>query len=160
MRLHGTAIGMMMVLGMVLFGANEAKAQGFVFGGPMVLDYEPYLNAGISGEKRVYKGLGLVVGLSILGRQETGFVEGIGGALFSLNGSYNFRLNHEKLEPFVTAGASGVSVGYGGTGGPNFGGGVTYWFKERRGIRAEYRVHAWEYAPSHEVRFGFVWGRR
>ena len=154
MRLHGTTIGMMMVLGMVLSGANEAKAQGFVFGGPLVVDHDPYVNVGISGEKRVYKGLGVVVGLSILGRENKG------GALFSLNGSYNFRMNSERLEPFVTAGASGVGIGDGSTGGPNFGGGLTYWFKERRGIRWEYRVHAWEYHPSHEVRFGFVWGRR
>ena len=49
----------------------------------------------------------------------------------------------------------------GGTAGVNFGGGMTYWFKENRGIRGEYRAHSLidTYALNHEIRFGFVWKR-
>ena len=167
MRQFMATVGVV-VFGMAFFGAIDAKAQGFVFGGPLVFEDVPYINVGISGEKRFGKSIGAVFGVSFFGRGDGGTSIGrssiSGGGLFSLNGSYNFRLKNEKVEPFATGGVSGVTIGSegSGTGGPNVGGGLTYWFKESRGIRGEYRVHFMDYVdlPTHEIRFGFVWKRR
>jgi hypothetical protein len=163
MRHHIAAI---VVVGLVLLGvcAADASAEGFVYGGPLVLEKDTYISAGVSGEKGIYKGLKVVFGVTGMGR--SGFGGSVGGAVFSANGAYHFRLKNEKWEPFATAGLSAVALGsggeMGGTGGPNFGGGVTWWFKENRGIRGEYRVHVYPDTypqASHEIRFGFVWKR-
>jgi hypothetical protein len=156
---HIAAIGLVVL---VLTGlcAADAAAQGFVYGGPLVFENTTFVNAGISGEKSLHKGLKVVFGASGFGGS------GVGGGVFSANAAYHFRLKNEKWEPFATGGVSGLAIsngyGAGGTGGPNFGGGATYWFKENRGFRGEYRVHIYpEVYPQamHEVRFGFVWKR-
>ena len=168
MRQFMATVGVV-VIGMALFGAIDAKAQGFVFGGPLVFEDVPYVNVGISGEKRFGKSIGAVFGMSFFGRSSGGDSvyrsSTTGGGIFSMNGSYNFRLKNEKVEPFATGGISGLVIGTNGgggaTGGPNLGGGLTYWFKENRGIRGEYRVHFMDYVyvPTHEIRFGFAWRR-
>jgi hypothetical protein len=168
MRQFMATVGVV-VFGMALFGATDAKAQGFVFGGPLVFEDVPFVNIGISGENRFGKNFGAVFGVSLFGRGDGGTSiccsSTSGGGLFTLNGSYNFLLKNEKVEPFATAGISGLVIssgeGCGCTGGPNVGGGLTYWFKENRGIRGEYRVHFMDYVdvPTHEIRFGFVWRR-
>ena len=164
MRYHIALVG---VIAMVLFAlfAKEASAQGFVYGGPLVLENETYISAGISGEKRVYEGLKVVFGVTGFGQTEGS--GSLGGAVFSANGAYHFRLRNEKWEPFGTAGVSGLMIGdsssYGGTGGPNVGGGLTWWFKQSRGLRGEYRLHLYEDVypqATHEIRFGFVWKRK
>jgi hypothetical protein len=129
----------------------------------MVFENVPYVNVGISGEKRFGRDFGAVFGVSFFGRGDGGGSGG--GGLFSFAGSYNVRLKNEKIEPFATGGVSGLALagnGEGGaTGGPVIGGGLTYWLKENRGIRGEYRVHFMDYVetPTHEIRFGFVWRR-
>ena len=66
--------------------------------------------------------------------------EGVG--ILSANGSYHF-LNGEpsqKLVPFVTGGYS-LAFREGSANLFNFGGGVNYWFRERMGLRLEFRDH-------------------
>ena len=88
---------------------------------------------------------------------------GNGIGLFSSNASYHF-LNasqNRKLVPFVTAGYTGAFQSEWGESWFNFGGGADYWFRERAGLRVEFRDHV---DPQHsepihflEARVGFVW---
>ncbi len=68
--------------------------------------------------------------------------ESIGDGLgtFSVNGSYHFLKSSKsgKLVPFVTGGYTGFFRG-GYANGVNVGGGVNYWFKQRIGLRIEFR---------------------
>lgn len=159
MRPFIAAVGAAVLL-MAIFGVEEANAQGFLFGGPLVLEGDTYTSAGISGERRFGRSVGAAFGISLLGGG------GYGGAIFSMNGVYNFQLTNSKIEPFATGGVAGIVIGQGGegggTGGPNVGGGLTYWLWGNRGLRGEYRLHFFESArgDTHEVRFGFVWKRR
>jgi hypothetical protein len=52
MRQFMATVGVV-VFGMAFFGAIDAKAQGFVFGGPLVFEDVPYVNVGISGDQRL-----------------------------------------------------------------------------------------------------------
>jgi len=56
MRHYIAAVGL---VGLLLMGftAVEVSAQGFVYGGPMVFENTPFVNVGISGEKRVFDGV-------------------------------------------------------------------------------------------------------
>ncbi|MBI1763441.1 MAG: hypothetical protein HYR56_18605 [Acidobacteria bacterium] len=63
---------------------------------------------------------------------------GSGLGTFALNGSYHFLKAGGKTVPFVTGGYSGFfRSGY--LNGVNFGVGANYWFKERTGLRVEFR---------------------
>lgn len=95
------------------------------------------LHIGGGGEGVLKNGAGIGVELAYL----TPF-ESIGDGLgtFSVNGSYHFLKSSksEKLVPFVTGGYTGFfRSGY--ANGVNFGGGVNYWFKQRVGLRVEFR---------------------
>lgn len=46
------------VLWMLVLGVEEANAQGFLFGGPLVLEGDTYTSAGISGERRFGRSVG------------------------------------------------------------------------------------------------------
>ena len=66
------------------------------------------------------------------------FTSGVG--VFAINGSYHHLKSGSKTTPFITGGYSGFfRDGY--SNGINFGGGVNYWFKERTGLRVEFRDH-------------------
>jgi hypothetical protein len=58
---------------------------------------------------------------------------------FSLNGSYHFlKSGNGKTVPFITGGYTGFFRSFYANG-VNFGGGVNYWFKEKVGLRVEFR---------------------
>lgn len=95
------------------------------------------LHIGGGGEGILRNGVGIGAELGYI----TPF-EAIGDGLgtFSVNGSYHFlkASKSEKVTPFLTAGYTGFFRG-GYANGVNFGGGVNYWFKERVGLRFEFR---------------------
>jgi hypothetical protein len=70
------------------------------------------------------------------------FSDGWGFALGTLQLGYHLRGKNRsaKVDPFVTYGLgfAGCRCGFGGSG--NFGGGATYWFKDRIGLRLEGRL--------------------
>jgi hypothetical protein len=125
---------------------NELRGYGYVFAGPVVGPNGDTvsLHAGAGGEGIFRKGFGI--------GGEMGYVgQGIfddRSYLLSLNLSYHF-LNASKsrrLVPFLTGGTTlfgGCNDSIGGckTLGGNFGGGLTYWFKDRIGMRFEVRDH-------------------
>ena len=59
--------------------------------------------------------------------------------LFSLNGYYHFKID-ERLDPFATAGYS-VLFRSSTENMFNFGGGMTYWFHDNKGLLLEVRDH-------------------
>jgi hypothetical protein len=108
---------------------------------------------GLGFDALTWKGLGLSMDVGYLTpRQQQD--NGIG--LGSINGSWSFvnRQNPRKLIPFITTGYGiGFRQGVGHL--YNYGGGITYWFKERIGLRTEvrsYLYHARHFDTS--VRFG------
>jgi hypothetical protein len=91
---------------------------------------------GFSGDRFLFRGLtaGGEIGYMFPARD---FLYGVG--LLSVNGSYHG--NHRgRLAPFATA---GYTLGFRGDNAHlvNFGGGVTWWFAERLGLRAEFREY-------------------
>ena len=111
---------------------------------------------GIGYERLFFKGLGA-------GAEFEGFGFKENGVLASANASYHFRnFGAGKVVPFGTLGvtlAGLCSQGCEGAGGYNWGGGINYWFKPNRGLRAEFRDHMLALdIDSHkwEVRLGFA----
>ena len=108
------------------------------------------VHVGGGGEAFVWRGLGV--------GGEVGYVrpvDGGGAGLLSVNGSYHWNArSHWKVKPFVTAGYS-LAVGSGVANLTNVGGGITYWMKDRLGLRVEYREYVWRWhGVAREVRFG------
>jgi hypothetical protein len=119
---------------------NERASYGYAFTGLVVTSNGggSGLHAGIGGEGIFHKGLG--VGGEIGYLRPDGFGPEGGLGLLSLNSSYHFMSasKSRKLVPFVTGGFS-LFFSSGSAAGGNFGGGVTYWFKDRIGVRFEAR---------------------
>jgi len=119
---------------------KEHWGQGYVFVAPGAISSAgttATLHFGVGGEGLVQKGLGIGGEIGYLGPVR-GLQEGLG--LFSAAGSYHFKnaSGSGKLVPFVTGGYS-LIFREGKTNGGNFGGGVNYWFRERVGLRLEFR---------------------
>lgn len=96
------------------------------------------LGGGGGGEAFVWRGLTLG---GDAGYHQ--FSDGWGFWLGSLDLGYHFvdRKKPKRVDPFVTFSLLGVAVARGGaTPGGHLGGGVTYWFKERVGLRTEARI--------------------
>ncbi len=119
---------------------SEHRGQGYVFFAPggIVRDWSKVATAhfGGGGEYLFYQGLGIGAELGYLTPWKD-FSSGIG--MLSANGSYHFARN-QRLSPFLTGGFS-VGFRYGIDGLYNFGGGVNYWFRDRLGLRLEFRDH-------------------
>lgn len=107
------------------------------------------MSTGAGGEVFVYKGLAAGAELSYLFPR---IEPGIGVGLLNLNGAWHFvnRGHTRKFVPFVTA---GYTLGFrGGTANLfNWGGGATYWFTHRAGLRTEVRVY--EYVGAYYQHF-------
>ncbi len=98
------------------------------------------LHLGAGGEGILGKGIGIGLELGALLPSEN--IEGA-VAIFSANGYYHFLHEHQKADPFVTA---GYTLGYRGATANlfNFGGGLNYWFISRLGAKVELRDHVWK----------------
>jgi hypothetical protein len=128
---------------------NERASYGYAFTGLLVTSNggEPGLHAGIGGEGIIHKGLG--VGGEIGYLRPVGFGPEGGLGLLSVNSSYHF-MNVSKsgrLVPFATGGFS-LFFSSGSAIGGNFGGGITYWLKDRIGVRFEVRDHIPAYSGA------------
>ena len=136
------------------------RGLGYVFVAPGFIagDGTPggTVQSGVGGEFRIYKGLAVGAELSGVGAIGESF-DDVG--LFSLNGYYHLpnASRSTKVIPFITAGYTGAGVE------PwfNVGGGADYWFKNRLGLRVEFRdqIDANHSNPMHYagMRVGLVW---
>ncbi len=113
--------------------------QGYLFAAPGTYvgfsESTATMHVGGGGEALLYKGLGLGAEMGVLwalrGSEPLG--------LFSVDGSYHFS-RQRKFSPFLVGGYS-VTSGEGTRNLVNYGGGVHYWFREKMGIRLEFRDH-------------------
>jgi hypothetical protein len=125
---------------------QDRMAYAYVFAAPLVgpNGENVSLHTGIGGEGIFFKGFGIGGEIGAVGHG----VFDNAGFLVSLNPSYHF-LNvsrSKRVVPFVTAGVTlfgGCHESLGGCNGlgGNFGGGLTYWFKDSVGVRFEARDH-------------------
>lgn len=124
------------VLSGTVAAQNTDRSHGYVFAAPGGTSFGGggTLHVGGGGEGVFKNGVGLVAEVGYLFPFEE---RGSGLGVFSINGSYHFSKSG-KTAPFVTGGYSGFFRG-GYANGVNFGGGVNYWFKERTGLRFEFR---------------------
>jgi len=120
--------------------SKEHWGQGYAFVAPGgTTEGGSTLQFGAGGEALVYKGLGVGGEIGYLGFTRE-LSQGFG--VLSPNVSYHF-LNASKsgkFAPFVTGGYSllfrdGTALAV------NVGGGMNYWFKDRLGLRLEFRHH-------------------
>ncbi len=136
-----TLVILLFLVAIVPAFAQEEKGMGYLFVAPGVAAYgaggnsSGLLHFGGGGEGFIYKGLtaGGEIGYS---GPYSNYSEGVG--ILSANGAYHFRAPDRKIVPFLTAGYSLAFRGDSANG-LNFGGGATCWFKERYGLRLEFR---------------------
>jgi hypothetical protein len=119
---------------------KERTSYGYAFTGLLIASNggDSGVQAGIGGEGIIHKGFGIGGEIGYFRNIRFGNNDGLG--LLSVNTSYHF-LNVSKsrrLVPFATGGFSVFFRG-GAVIGGNFGGGITYWFKDRLGVRLEVR---------------------
>jgi hypothetical protein len=123
-----------------LAAQKSVGGQGHVYfglNGTCGCDLTDLKSFGAGGDGFVYKGLALGGDLGYhFTRAQVGF------GLASGNASYHFggRVRSRKLVPFVTGGY-GVAFREGSLNLYNFGGGVTYWFRNHLGARFEVREY-------------------
>lgn len=128
----------------VLFFANEAPAQdtvtapshGYIYAAPVLTSggLASAAQVGGGGDAKLYKNLALSGDVGWIVAQD-------GFGLASVNGTYNLpSFRDGKLAPFVT---SGYTLGFRDSTASfmNVGGGFTYWFRERQGLRWEARYY-------------------
>jgi len=138
--------------------SKERRGQGYFFVAPTTTTEGGFgLHIGGGGEGLVYKGLGVGGEIGYLGAAQE-LSQGIG--VLSPNVSYNFTKASEsgKFAPFVTGGYS-MLFGSDALHALNVGGGVNWWFKDRLGLRLEFRDHvALQFGSTHilGVRIGLA----
>lgn len=117
--------------GYVLFGAGACQHR------------VPAVHISGGGEAFVFRGLSVGGELgyhTFVERYATGF--GVG----TMTVGYHFvdRDTPKRFDPFVSMGFPGfyATREFGGGAAGSLGGGLTYWFKRKIGLRAEYRIYA------------------
>ncbi len=128
----------------------RAMANAFFGGGALIGDGRAgYMQVGVGGEGRIYKGFGAGSEIGYLFPRE-GFTYGIG--LLSTNATYHF-WGRSRVIPFVTGGYS-LAFREGMANLANFGGGVDVRFHKRMALRFEVRDHVWPgYTTTHFLMF-------
>ncbi|MDX2034135.1 MAG: hypothetical protein SF339_25900 [Blastocatellia bacterium] len=121
---------------------KEYLAQGYGYIGPAVFSTgsDALIHYG-GGAEGFLKG-GLAANIEAGGFSSSNdFSDGF--AVLSPGASYHVRkaTPSGKVVPFVTGGYTLFASSGGVTNGVHFGGGVTYWFKERIGLRVDVRDH-------------------
>jgi hypothetical protein len=119
---------------------NGHRGQGYAFAGAGGIAPDgdsTILSFGVGGEGLIYKGLGAG---GELGYHTPASSINSGFGILSANGSYHFITASEsgRLVPFVTGGYS-FFFHSGHANGFNAGAGINYWFRERMGMRVEFR---------------------
>lgn len=140
LRLKQAIVCVALLATLAVAQTTEHRGQGYLFAAPGGIapnGSDATLQFGGGGEGLIHKGLGVggEIGYLTLARS---FNRGFG--IFSVNGSYHFTeaTASGKVVPFVTGGYS-LFFRDGHTNGFNVGGGVNYWFRERVGVRLEFR---------------------
>ena len=138
--------------------AQDYKATGYGYFGTGATngsDFGQILNIGGGGEAMLYKGLAVGADLGYLGDRQRFQDEGFG--LFSPGVGYHFMTRSSRVVPFATGGYS-LAFRNGTANMFHYGGGVTYWFRPRLGLRMEVRDYRFaDYPADHAtvVRVGF-----
>ncbi len=143
--------------------AQESRGHGYMFvgaGGAVASGSTAgTMHLGIGGEGFLKRGLAVGGELGYLSPTRS-FGDGFG--VLSGNAAYHFvpaRRNNAIVVPFVTGGYS-LAFRDGHMNMANFGGGATWWFKQRHGLRFEFRDHyAWQY-DQHYLGFRVAWAFR
>jgi hypothetical protein len=120
--------------------SKDHHGQGYFFVAPTTTSAGGFgLHIGGGGEGLVYEGLGVGGEIGYLGAARQ-LSQGIG--ILSPNVSYNFTKASKagKFVPFVTGGYS-LLIGSDAVHALNVGGGMNWWFKDRLGLRLEFRDH-------------------
>jgi hypothetical protein len=135
------AIGLLLVLLSSTPARSQSHGEGFVAFG-----VGEYSNPFASGHIIDIAGGGELVLLERIGAgAELGLAAGGGDiiAVTCASGSAHFRGRQpgDRFDPFIKAGYAhlGALTDVGASNGWNVGGGVTYWYKARRGIRIEFQ---------------------
>jgi hypothetical protein len=119
-------------------GNQTQPGLGYFFFAPGIrsCEREGTFHVGGGGEVSLAKGLGVGAEIGYLSSWKSA---GSGIGILSLDGVYQFHRSR-KTVPFVLA---GYSLGFrsGVAHALNFGGGVNYWFREKVGLRLEFRDH-------------------
>lgn len=120
---------------------DEKRGAGYVFVAPGAAVTSAaaagILHFGVGGQGLLYKGLGIGGEIGYMS-PAAGLSEGVG--LLSVNALYQFGRAGagRKAVPFVTAGYSLAFRG-GSVNGLNLGGGLNYWFRDRKALLIEIR---------------------
>lgn len=121
--------------------APTLAVEGYAFVAPGALTGGGFSNGtlhiGGGAEKLFRERIGVAAEIGAVGRWNN-FRTAIG--MFSLNGSYHFADRSARLDPFVTG---GYTLGFrsGTLNFGNFGAGTNLWFRDRLGLRLEFRDH-------------------
>lgn len=129
--------------------SGRPAGQGYVFFAPGGASNSGFTNSTIhvggGGDIFVWKGLS--AGAELGGIWPTEDIASIIGVL-SVNGSYHFYgSTPRKVVPFVTSGYT-LLFREGADNAANVGGGVTWWFRDKAGLRLEFRDHIWSQRRS------------
>ncbi len=154
--MRGLRVLLLIAIAAPALAQDAPRGQGYVFFAPGAVSAgatQGTYHVGAGGEGLIYKGLGAGGEIGYLAPWDT-FRGGVG--VVSANGSYHFRRAERdaRLVPFVTSGYT-LMFHSGSANLFNFGGGVNYWFKERWGLRLEFRDHVWPNSPT-----AHYWGFR
>lgn len=132
---------------------NQPGGFGYVFAAPGGRSTDDAtLHIGGGGEYICSSGGSIGAELGFLGPMEQ---LDAGFGVFSLNGGYHFKKasSSGKTIPFVTGGYTGIFRDGNGESGFNFGVGVNHWFKERVGLRLEFRDNVFRYGGNDYIHY-------
>lgn len=150
MKKHLVVIAALLLMSVPLLAQDSYRGQGYVFyapGGSFVGSggsSTPIFHVGGGGEGFIHKGFAAGGEISYVAPYEA---PGDGVGVFSVNGAYHFKAPDRKVVPFVTGGYS-LAFRDGSLNGMNFGGGATWWFKEKYGFRLEVRDNYFPQDPG------------
>ena len=136
-------------------GGHSAQAYAFFGAHATEGEFGNQLSLGTGGEGFLYRGLAAGADLAYMfPRGHTS--DGIG--LLTVNPSYHF-VNGDRSNRFVPFVTGGYALAFRGGAANlvNFGGGATYWFSQRLGVRIEARNYrTTSYDATTQFRFGMA----
>lgn len=150
--------GTFMLLICMLTGFSaRAEINGYVFAAPGGISSSgrtsATLHVGAGGEGVFRSGIGAGAEVGYLGT-DSGFRYGVG--VLSPNGYFHFA-HRRRLDPYVTGGYTlffrGEHLNL-----FNLGGGVNWWFRDRLGVKAEFRDHISAQSSNSTHYWGFRFG--
>ena len=154
MRNYTTLLALAIALPAAAQDTHKTSGYAYFGAGTVYGNDFRYVNLGGGAEHLIHKGTTVGADVGYLGFHHNFTQEGFG--LVSPSVGYNF-LRSTKVVPFASAGYS-VAFRNATSNMFHYGGGVTYWFKPRAGLRVEVRDYRFaDYPADHAtvVRVGF-----